>query len=151
MAQQVQVIGVDLWDDQRHVGHHAVVRSVGEHQQAGLGEGRLGLRRGFVGQRAEDRPHLRRKPPHGLWVGGQQHHLAHLGRHLALHHPMRGFRIALALAAIRRGQRGDAKERMSAEQLDEAHPNRASGAQDSDGDFVGNHARKMIPQTMTRA
>ena len=127
---QVQVVGVDLGNDQRHVGVHAEGARVGDHGASGRGKLRLHLA-GDVGvERGED--DLRR----AIGLGRRNGHARDALGQGSVEAPLGGVAVLLAAGAVAGRKPRDLEPRMVLEQLDEALADHTGRAKDADGIFA---------------
>ncbi|CAA9521982.1 MAG: hypothetical protein AVDCRST_MAG73-236 [uncultured Thermomicrobiales bacterium] len=127
------VAGVDLGDDQRHVGFHAVGRGVAHHGVAGLGQPLLDLPSDLARQPGEDERAVQScvVPAHPE-VGGAL-------RHRRVDPPIGGLGVALPGRAVGGDQFGDPEPGVGGQELDEPLTDVAGGAEDGDGDAFVSH------------
>ena len=130
LLDQMEVIGVDLWQDQRHVGRHAEGAGVGDDGAAGGGE--LGFE--FAGEGCIDR----REDDFGraFWLGRRNDHLGDALGQDRVQTPLGGFAVSFASGAVAGGQPNDLEPGMVFQQLDVALADHAGRAEDADGEFV---------------
>ncbi len=127
------VIGVDLRDEQRHVGHGAVRRSIRADGVPRSRELRLDLVRHIRWQRRKDqlRGQIRLQRLH--------HHLVHNGRWIAGNHPLADIGVPFSRAPLRRRQRRHLEPRMSRQQLNKPLSHRPRRAQNANRNFTTYH------------
>ena len=137
-----RVLRVDVGDQQRHVGVHAVRRCVGANGEPGRGQIGFHLAGRAARDGREEQPHVSARAAggaNGIRLGGHQHHVLDRGRHAAAQQPFGRVHVSLARRAIGGGQRADLEVGVIGQQLDEALAHGARRAEDTDFDFVGFH------------
>ena len=124
---ELEVIGIHLGNEQRHIGVHAIVARVAEHETAGAREGSLDLLRHIGVERGENDGRV-----YGGGVAAGDREIRDALRQLTAQ-PMRRLAVALAGGALRGCDRGDVEPRMVREQADERLADGAGGAEYADG------------------
>mgnify|MGYP003576431403 CR=1 FL=1 len=121
-----EMLGVDLWNQQRHEGIHPVCARVAQDDVAGGGELMLEL----IGRaRVERREHHLRSPPGHRAVDG--HRPAHVG-HGRGQSPRRGRFVGLALGSLARGEPPHVEPGMTRQPRDELLADHPGRPQDTD-------------------
>ena len=136
-VQGVQVVGVHLGDEQRHVGVHAVVAGVRDDGVALAGEAGFHLARHRGVEPREE--HLRAEGP----LAGGDPDVRHGVGGSAGQAPGAGFAIGSARRAVGGGQLRHLEPRMIGEELHEALADRSRRAQDADRNL---HLGASLPQ-----
>src|ERR1035437_1621776 len=137
LLDQVEVLGVNLGNDQGHVGRHAVGAGVGNDGAAGLGKagfevaGDGGVQSGenyfgcglVSGGRSQG-------------VGGSDGHAGDASGERRVQAPPGGFSVGFAAGAVAGAQPCNFKPGMALKQLNEALADHSGRAEDADGIFV---------------
>jgi hypothetical protein len=127
----VEVVRVDLRDQQRDVGGHAVVLGVRDHRAAAVGVVVLRLAGDRGVEAGEEQPRLE--------VAAQRFHgeAGHVVGHERLETPVGRRAVRLSGAAVGGHHLVHAEPRVIGEELDEALADGAGGAEDGHGDPFG--------------
>ena len=130
LLDQVQVVGVDLGNDQGHIGGHAIGAGVGDDGAAGVGEFRFH----FAGDGGVERGENDLRGAFGL--GGRDGHTRDAVGKRSVEAPLGGFAVGLAAGTVAGCQPGDLKPGMVFEQLNEALAHHSGRAEDANWIFV---------------
>ena len=122
---ELQVIGIDLGDEQRHIAFHAMVPGVGDDDVAGLGEGALDFRgdRGIHGGEEEARRIARLR----LFDASRRRRVRRSSREA----PRRGVAVLLAGRTVAGAEPREVEPWMTLQELDEMLAHHAGGAEDA--------------------
>ncbi len=124
--QQRQLIGVDLRDQERHVGIHAMVACIAEHDPPSPREGLLDLARHTGIEGGEDDRRIDRRR-----IAGHHRERAHVRGHGGAD-PAGGVGVRASSAAFRRGHGAELEPRMVVKQPDEGLSHGAGRAEHAD-------------------